>query len=171
MERRKSTSAFTLVECLIALAILGIAIGAIVTPIEITIQQKARAAKQTVAVLLAEQLIEECVAHDLWSYDAEWPSLGPTSEEPWRNAYDEISDYHNVKETPGQFGTIHGVRLSAADFAPNLTRRVWAQYFYLPGEYTAYTYDFMMLTVRVYDGDEELVTLRRVIWNDDHTLP
>ena len=33
MERRKSTSAFTLVECLIALAILGIAIGAIVTPI------------------------------------------------------------------------------------------------------------------------------------------
>ena len=121
--------------------------------------------------MLAEQLIEECVAHALWSYDAEWPSLGPTSEEPWRNHYDEISDYHNLTESPGKFGTVFGSRLPASDFAPNLTRRVCAQYFHLSGEYTSYTYDFMMLTVRVYDGDEELVTRRRVIWNDDHTLP
>lgn len=171
MDRSKHHTGFTLVECMVALAVLGIAIGAILTPINVAIEQKTRAAKQTVAVLLAEQFIEECVSQDLWSHEAEWPDLGPSGDEHWRTAYDEVSDYHNVTETPDQFGAVHGARLDADQFPPQMTRRVWAQYLHLPGERTFYTYDVVMLTVRVYDADEELVTLRRLIWNPDHVWP
>jgi prepilin-type N-terminal cleavage/methylation domain-containing protein len=171
MDRTKHTRAFTLVEAMVALVILGVAVAAILTPINVAIQQKTRAMKQTLAVLLAEQLIEECVSKSTWSYDAEWPTLGPSAGETWRNVYDERSDYHNVTETADKFGTVKGPRLAAADFPPNMTRRMWAQYLYLPGERDFYTYDVMMLTVRVYDGNEELVTLRRLITNPDHVYP
>jgi hypothetical protein len=154
-----------------ALTVLGIAVAAVLTPITISMQQKSRAMKQTLAVVLAEQLIEECVAQDNWSWDAEWPALGPTSDEPWRDMYDERSDYHNVTETAGSFGTVYGTRLGSSSFPANMTRTVHAQYFHLPGQRTFYTYDVMMLTVRVYDGDEELVTLRRLITNPDHVWP
>lgn len=171
MDRGKHKAGFTLVECMIALAILGMAMGAILTPIDAAIQQKTRAMKQTMAVMLAEQFIEECVSQDLWSHDAEWPTLGPSGDETWRDDYDEVSDYHHVTETADQFGVVHGMQLGAAEFPPHMTRSVWAQYLHLSGERTFYTYDVMMLTVRVYDGDEELVTLRRLIWNNDHVLP
>ena len=156
---------------MVALAVLGIAVGAVITPIGASIDQKRRAMKQSLAVVLAEQLIEECVARQVWSLDAEWPTLGPSGDESWRTLYDERSDYHGVSEDAGQFGVVHGPRLAAADFPPNMRRTATAQYLFLPGERTFYTWDVMMLTVRVYDGDQELVTLRRLITNPDHEWP
>ncbi len=167
---RRQTPGFTLVESTVALVVLGIAIAAILTPITAAIEQKRRAMKQTVATLLAEQAIDEWVAQDRWSYD-EWAVLGPSGDEPWRDNYDERSDYHDVEETGGDFGTVFGERLDASEFAPNLRRTLWLQTFHLPGERDFYPWDVMMLTVRVYDGDEELVTLRRILTNEDHPWP
>jgi len=153
-----------------ALAVLGIAVAALLTPTTVAIEQKTRAMKQTQAVILAEQLIEECASQTLWSYD-EWPVLGPSGDEPWRTVYDEVSDYHNVTETPAEFGPIYGPVTASSDFPPNLSRSMWMQYYYLPGERDFYPPDFMLLTVRVYDGDEELVTLRRLVRNPNHDKP
>jgi prepilin-type N-terminal cleavage/methylation domain-containing protein len=161
---------FTLIEALTALTVLGVAVAAILTPVTGAIEQKSRAMKQALAVLLAEQLIEECVSQQRWSYD-EWPVLGPSAGEVWRDKYDEVVDYHDLTETSDQFGTVFGDMLGSADFPPNLTRRVWMQYHYLPGQNTLYTPDIMLLTVRVHDGDEELVTLRRLIKDPNHVWP
>lgn len=160
-----------MIEAVTALAVLGIAVGAILTPMTVAIEQKTRAMKQTQAVILAEQLIEECCSQTLWSYDAQWPTLGPSPEETWRNVYDEVVDYHNFSETPEQFGPVYGPTLQTSDFPPNMRRSVWMQEYYLPGQRTFYTPSVMMLTVRVYDGDEELVTLRRLITDPNHVWP
>ena len=169
MRRRRRVRSFTLVEAMVALTVVGIAVAAILTPITAAIDQKTRSMKQTVAVVLAEQLVEECQAHTRWSYD-EWAVLGPSGDEPWRTVYDERSDYHNVTETAGKFGPLFGPVLAASEF-PNLTRSYRLQTLYLSGERTMYPPDFMMLTVRVYDGKEELVTLRRLISNASHAYP
>lgn len=166
-ERRQK--GFTLVESLAALAVLSIAVAAIITPIIAAVEQKQRTAKQIIAVMLAEQLIEECLAQETYSY-SEWPDLGPSANEIWRDLYNENSDYHGVVEGPGEFGTVFGPRLASSEF-PKLTRRMWLQYYYLPGQNTSYPPDILMLTVRVYDGDEELVMLKRFITNEEHTLP
>jgi len=170
MRTQRRAASFTLVEAMVALAVLGIAVAALLTPTTVAIQQKTRAMKQTQAVILAEQLIEEVVSQDCWSYD-EWAVLGPSGGETWRSGYDEVSDYHGVVETSGQFGPINGPVLSSGDFPPNMSRSMWLQYYYLPGERGFYPPDFMLLTVRVYDGDQELVTLRRLVRNDDHDKP
>ncbi len=169
MYSRYRHNGFTLVESLTALTVLSIAVAAIITPIIAAVEQKQRTAKQIVAVMLAEQLIEECLAQEIYSIEAP-PDLGPSGGEPWRDVYNENSDYHDVVEGPGEFGTIYGPRLASAEFA-NLTRRMWLQYYYLPGQYLPYPPDILMLTVRVYDGAEELVTLKRFITNEEHTLP
>src|SRR5690554_5443449 len=81
--RGRPCPGFTLVEALVALGVLGLAVGAILTPISIAIQQQRRAAKMTVATVLAEQAVEECLSHERFSFD-EWPVLGPSAEESWR---------------------------------------------------------------------------------------
>ncbi len=164
----KSRQGFTLVESLVALAVLGVAVGAILTPITIAIDQQRRAAKMTVATMLAEQAIEECLSQPIFSHD-EWPVLGPSAGESWRDSYDEQSDYHNVTEMADQFGMVNGPEFFS-EF-PNLKRTMWLQMLYLPGQDSAHPPDFMMLTVRVFDGDEELVTLRRFIRNEEHEYP
>ena len=169
MPLRRRHAGFTLVEAMTALVVLGLAVAAMLSPIAIAVEQKVRTARQAVAVALAEEAIEECLSKTTWSIQ-DPIELGPSGNEPWRDQYDENADYHNVVETGGQFGTVRGVRLSASTF-PNMTRRMWLQTFYLSGEYTGYTPDFMMLTVRVYDGDEEVVTLRRIITNVNHAWP
>ena len=107
MAARRRRASFTLVEAMTALVVLSIAVGALLTPMTVAIEQKTRAMKQTLAVILAEELIEECVSQDLWSYD-EWAVLGPSGDELGRDVYDEVSDYHDVVETSDQFGSIYG---------------------------------------------------------------
>jgi len=166
---RSTWKGFTLVEAMMALVVLGLAVAAILTPITAAVDQKDRAAKQMVAVLLAEQTIEECLSRTVWCSN-DPIVLGHDAGKTTRAAYNEKSDYHNLNESASQLGTVYGSALAASTF-PNLKRKTWMQTLYLSGEYTGYSPDFVMLTVRVYDGDEELVTLRRLINNNDHTLP
>lgn len=168
--RRRRERCFTLVEALVALTVLSIAVTAIVTPVTVAIDHKTRAAKQTLAVLLAEQLIEDCLSQDTFSFD-EPAVLGPSGDETTRTRYDEVSDYHYVFEMPSRFGPIFGGGVQGSDYPPNFARWMWLQPVYLPGQRDFYPPDFVMLTVRVWDGTEELVVLRRLVRNDDHWYP
>jgi len=166
---RGTPSGFTLVESLTALVVLSVAVAAILTPVIAAVEQKQRAAKQVLAVMLAEQLIEECLGQE--SFSIQDPiELGPSGDEPWRNQYDESSDYHGVSEGPGALGTVYGPRLAYSQF-PNLRRTMHIDTYYLPGQYTAYSPDLILVTVRVYDKDEELVTLQRFVANEKHDDP
>jgi hypothetical protein len=169
MRRYKKVRSFTLVESMVALTVLVIAIGAILTPITLAVEQKVRAARQAVAVVLAEEIIDECLSKTTWCFESPI-NLGHEGDETTRAAYDERTDFHNLNETASQLGTVHGPTLASASF-PKLTRRTWLQVLYLPGESASYPQDFMMLTVRVYDGDQELVTVRRLINNVNHAFP
>lgn len=166
---RRASSGFTLVESLTALVVLSAAVAAILTPVIAAVEQKQRTAKQVVAVMLAEQLIEECLGQE--SFSIQDPiELGPSGDEPWRDLYDENSDYHGVTEGPGTFGTVYGPRLAYSQF-PNLRRTMHIDTYYLPGQYTGYSPDLIVVTVRVYDKDEELVTLQRFVANEKHDDP
>jgi hypothetical protein len=167
---RRHIPAFTLAEALVALAILALAVAALLTPLGAAAQQKNRAAKQTQAALLAEQGIEECLAQTVWTASAANPPvLGPASGETSRFQYLQRTDYSGGTETPAQFGLRYGSAQPAAAYLPNLTRSFNLQYVYLPGMDTGAPPELMMLTVRVYDGPQELVTLRRFISkHEDH---
>jgi prepilin-type N-terminal cleavage/methylation domain-containing protein len=166
MKRRHLTPArgFTLIEALVALMVLGLAVGAILTPITIAIEQQRRSAKMTVATVLAEQAVEECLSHRVFSNQS-WPTLGPGAGKVWRDLYDQRTDYHNISEGAERLGMVHGPAL-VTEF-PQLRRTMWLQPVYLPGEDTSNPPRLLMLTVRVFDGDEELVTLRRLVRDED----
>jgi prepilin-type N-terminal cleavage/methylation domain-containing protein len=166
---RQRESGFTLVESLTALVVLSVAVGAILTPVIAAVEQKQRTAKQVLAATLAEQLIEECLGQETFSIQ-DPIELGPSGGETWRNYYDEMADYHGVTEGPGAFGTVYGPPLAYSQF-PRLRRTMHIGTYYLPGQYTEYSPDLILLTVRVYDGDEELVTVQRLIANEKHDLP
>ena len=71
---------------------------------------------------------------------------------------------HNRSESAGQLGMVNGPAY-VSEF-PNLRRTMWMQVVYLPGQDETLPPEMLMLTVRVYDGQEELVTLRRLIRNE-----
>lgn len=170
-QHRRREPGFTLTEAMVALSVLGLAVGAALAPITAAVQQKHRAARQTVAVMLAEQMIEECIARQRWSFDeGTTATLGPQADETTRYLYDERVDYHDVVETASQIAMLSGKQMPTADFN-HFRRELWAQQFYLPGQYTGYPKDVLMLTVRVYDGDQELATLSRLVTNHDHPYP
>jgi type II secretory pathway pseudopilin PulG len=170
MPTRRHLPAFTLAEALVACAVLALAVAAILTPFSAAAKQQDRAAKLTQAALLAEQGLEECLAQTVWtSSTANPPALGPAPGETARNQYLERTDFSGFTESPAQFGLRYGPAQPAADFLPNLTRRFNLQYVYLPGMDSAAQPELMMLTVRVFDGEQELVTLRRFISkHEDH---
>jgi prepilin-type N-terminal cleavage/methylation domain-containing protein len=170
MKRCQCAGGFTLVEALVALTVLGVAVASALVPICAAVDQKDRAMKQTVATMLAEQIIQECKAQTRWSYE-EWAELGPSGGETWRTSYDEQSDYSGFSETAGQFGAVFGPHLTATEFPRNLRRTCHLQYVWLTGEQTVYAPDFLLLTVRVYEGDQELITVSRLIHNVNHAYP
>ena len=170
MITRRHLPAFTLAEALVAGVVLALAVAAILTPFGAAARQQERAAKLTQAALLAEQGVEECLAQTAWTLSASNPpALGPAPGETARNLYLERTDYHGFTETPAQFGLRYGPAQPAAAYLPNLSRRYNLQYVYLPGMNPAAAPELMMLTVRVFDGEQELVTLRRFVSkHEDH---
>lgn len=170
MSTRRHHPAFTLAEALVAGVILALAAAAILTPFSAAAKQQDRAAKLTQAALLAEQGVEECLAQTAWTASAaNPPALGPAPGETARNQYLERTDYSGFTETPAQFGLRYGPAQPASAFPANLTRTFNLQYVNLPGMDPAASPELMMLTVRVFDGQQELVTLRRLISKyEDH---
>lgn len=101
---------FTLVEVLIASAILSFATLAIVQAVTAGQAQTLDALKRARAQTLAEVLLEEIISKPYNDPEGH-VGFGPDADEATRTDFDNTDDYHNLSESPGsladQSGTLY----------------------------------------------------------------
>lgn len=97
---RRGTRAFTLVEVLIASAILSFATLAIVQAVSAGQSQTLDALKRARADALAEVLLEEILSKPYADPD-EAGAIGPEGDEATRSDFDNVDDYHGYSESAG----------------------------------------------------------------------
>lgn len=161
--RRGARAGFTLIEALVASVILGFAITAIAAALMAGARQNSASVQYTVAVNLAQSLLDEILARPF--SDPQAPSsfsLGPDTGEFARERFDNVDDYDGYAEPSGGLKSPNGTVLDD----PTLTgfsRSVSAAYVYLPGQDKGGAPTFIRVEVTVEYDDRPLVTLKRLI--------
>ena len=101
--RAGSERGVTLVELLLAIAVLGIALASVFTVFVVTTQHSADPLARQQAQLIAETYLDEILLKRF--YDPDTNTVCPALEVS-RGAYDNVCDYRNINEAPtDQFGT------------------------------------------------------------------
>ncbi|HUS91850.1 MAG TPA: type II secretion system protein [Phycisphaerae bacterium] len=160
--------AFTLLEALLAATVLAIAITAVMLPFTAGLRTEAVEARQTLAVSLAEELIEEVLSRPFEEPgdgdDDPEPAaaFGPDPGETTRDTFSAIDDYHGYAEPAGAIRDPEG-KLVDDPAAVGLSRHVTVAYVYVSGQDSGGDPSFMRVVVEVRHLGEPLVTLTRLV--------
>ena len=119
---------FSLVELVLAIAIMGIALAGAVAIFSVTARHSADPMVQQQAQLIAEAYLDEILLKRF--YDPDTETVCPTTlpgKEASRGAYDNVCDYNGINEAPtNQFGTVialpgtYSVQVTVADSGVSL---------------------------------------------------
>jgi Tfp pilus assembly protein PilV len=155
-------AAFTLVEALMAATILAMAIFGILVPFTVGAQNQQADARGTLAVNLAQELMEEILSKPF--YDPQGASNpGPETGETTRNLFDNIDDYNGYSEPDG--GIVdHDGNIVSDSIAKGLTRQADCAYVYVAGQDQATSATFIRVTVTVSYKGTALVSLKRLVF-------
>jgi MSHA pilin protein MshD len=160
--RHECGRGFTLAEALLAAAILAMAITAITMPFATGAASEQLDGRQTLAVALAQEMIEEILAKPFDDPQGA-SSPGPEGGETSRSRFDNIDDYHLYTETPGHIADGSGTVITGPA-ANGLSRHVTAEYVYVAGQDTGQPADFIRITVEVRHDNTPLITLTRLAY-------
>jgi len=161
--RTECGRAFTLAESLLAAAVLVTAISAVVLPFAAGARSEQVDARMTLAVCLAQEMMEEILSKPF--NDPDGASLpGPETGESKRSRFDNIDDYHGYYEGPGQIADSMR-KVVTTPSAEGLSRSVTAQYVYVSGQDVTDPPDFIRVTVTIRHRGVELVKLTRLVYN------
>jgi len=155
--------AFTLIEAMLASVILAMAITAIVMPFTTAVVSEADDARRTLAVNLAQEMMEEVLSkpfHDPAGVMTPGPETGEV-----RATFDNIDDYNNYSESAGQIKSFDG-QVITGSAAVNLSRKVTTTYVYVSGQSTSNPATFIRITVSVSYGGQTIVSLSRLVFAD-----
>ncbi len=153
---------FTLVEALLASAVLAMAITGIVMPFTIGAQNEMVDARRTLALDLAEELMEEILSRPF--NDPDGPSNpGPESGEVDRDEFDNIDDYHGFSEGAGQIKNIDGEVVSGSA-AMGLSRQASVAYVYVSGQDMSDPPTFVKIVVAVKYRQDTIISLTRLAY-------
>ena len=157
---------FTLLESLVAAAVLGAAVVGVAAPL-LASHQQSQAAQQTgMAIAIARQLLEEIAARPFAEPDGS-THLGPESGETTRAAYDNADDYHAYEDSTPALKSIDGSTLIVA--GETYKRSVSVQYRSGRSGPTANTGDYALVTVSVLEPCGRVVRLARLITRVKYT--
>ena len=152
------------------MAILAFAVAGIVMPLMAGTNQSYLSSRYTVAVNLAQALMDEILAKPF--HDPQAPSsfnLGPGPGEDTRPELDNIDDYHGLVEPAGGLEDANGQSINEPTLS-RFSRYVWAEYVYLPGQDDGDDPTFILVMVQVKDGSMPMVTLKRLISSAERTV-
>lgn len=153
----------TLLETMIAAAILAFAATAVAIPFAAGLQETQEALRLEQAGVLAEALMAEIVAHPFDDPNAPGVyALGPEAGESSRALFDNIDDYHGYSESSGGARDASGNVISAAG-ASGLWRSVTVQYTTVSGQASGLGNVFALVTVTVMDGSRTTYVLKRLV--------
>jgi len=161
---RKDNSGFTLIEALLASVVLAATVTAITVPFTLAGKNQQIDIRRTLAVALAEELMEEILSREFCESDETAAThLGPDAGETDRCLFDNVDDYHACTEPPGSIANVEG-QLIDVPGARDLSRHVTTQYVYLSGQDTSATPSFIRVTVEVRYRGEPVVKLTRLVY-------
>ena len=160
--RHSAPRGFTLVEALLAAAILAMAIMAITAPFTAATRNEQADGRRTVAVSLASEIMEEIISKPFDDPDGA-SAVGPETGESTRESFDNIDDYHGYRETAGNI-VDGGGTLAGDPLAHDLSRQVTTTYIYVAGQDMAGSPDFIRVEVTVSRKGLPLVSLTRLAY-------
>jgi type II secretory pathway pseudopilin PulG len=159
--RANSPRGFTLVEAVIATALLVLVAAAVLQPFQIAATLRDEEAHRTSATFLAEQLMEEILARPFDDPDGD-SAPGPESDESTRADYDNVDDYHGHTEPAGQLTDATGEAIDDT-IARDLNRSATVEYVYVDQQSGQEDPTIALVTVSVFRAGQRLVRLSRLV--------
>lgn len=149
----------TLLEALIAAALLAMVAASVIVPFTAAAQANAQDARQTLAIHLAEDLMEEILSKSFGDPD------GTEAGEGGRGEWDDMDDYDGYDEPPGTMAGFDGAAV-VDPAAAHLSRHAVVTPVHLPGQDVGQPETFVRIIVEVrYHGDP-IVTLCRLAYEN-----
>lgn len=159
----KHTTAFTLLEALVACSLLAVAIIGITVPFVAAVRSEQVDANNTSASRLAQELMEEILSKKFTDATSS-PKNGPEPGETDRFTYDSINDYDAYYEAPGQIRNYLGQAISDPS-TTGLSRKVSVTYVYVSGQDTSKSASFARVVVEIRYYDQLVLKLTRLVYN------
>jgi len=160
--RRQIEPAFTLAEALLAAVVLAATIPAIAMPFTAAAQSQQAEGRFTVAVNLAQELMEEILSQPF--RDPQGSSApGPESGETSRELFDNVDDYHGYAEPAGEIVAVNG-QVVDCPVAAGLSRHVSADYVHVKDQDTSEPPLFVRVVVEMQYKGQTVVTLTRLVY-------
>ena len=136
MKRESGTRrGFTIVEGLIASAVLAMAVTAIIAPFATAARCQHESARTAVATFLAQEMMEEILTRPFYDPDGD-SDLGPESGEDDRTEFDNVDDYDGLVESGSDSDGLQNFLQEAAGDRRvyRLSREVDVEYVHLDGQ-------------------------------------
>lgn len=155
---------FSLIEAMIASTILAATVTAVSLPFTAGAQNEQDSARTTLAVALAEELMEEILSKPFNDPNGV-QTPGPEAGETTRALYTNTDDYHGYTEADGQIKDSNGCSC-ATPLATGLSRSALAEYVYLPGQSPLRSPSVIRVTVAVSYKGRAVSTLQRLVYRN-----
>ena len=155
-----SNSGFTLIEALLASVILAMVVGAVVMPFTAGAANTAQNARSTLAINLAQDLMEEILAKPF--HDPDESEAGETGRSNW----DDMDDYDGYSEGEWEIAGFDGVKVGDPS-AVALTRDVTVESVYIAGQDQSEEPTFLRISVNIRYHEQEIVSLSRLAYANE----
>ena len=164
MYNRHRSMGFTLIEALLASGVLAASIGAITCPFIAAAQNEQEDARRTVALHLAQELMEEIIDRPFDDEDGVG-ALGPDFGEYAIDEFDNIDDFDGYSDAGIYAEDIWEPLVVNDPAASGLTHHATTAYVYVSGQDSSQTPTFIRVTVEVKRSGDPLITLSRLVYS------
>lgn len=152
---------------MLAAVILSMTVSAVVMPYVSGAQNDLANGYQTLAVTLAQDLMEEILAKPFSDPDDGNRNVGPDgAEAAGRELFDNIDDYDGYTEPTGGILPMQ-TKLLNNPLAGRLSRRATVTYVRVAGQDAAEDIEFCRVSVYVDHGSQNLITLTRLVYANE----
>jgi prepilin-type N-terminal cleavage/methylation domain-containing protein len=164
---RTNAGGFTLVEAMVAVAVLGIAAASVLLPFISGAALRAEGVNRTLAARLASDLMEQILRLPFHDPDGQASDyhLGPESGETVPAGFDNLDDYNGYSEPQGQVKDVKGAVFTDSTYK-RFSRNVTCEYVYVPpqpSESDPARCEFIRITVQVDYSRKEMATIVRLV--------
>ena len=164
---RQTVTGFTLLEALLASVVLAMTVVAITMPFTAGARNEQVDARRTVAVSLAQEMMEEVLAQPFEDDQPVWArNPGPEPGETARSLFDNIDDYNGYEEPAGSISDLSGAVIDEAT-ATDLSRHVTTSYVYVPGQDLGLPTNFIHVIVELKHRGQILTRFSRLVYAYD----
>lgn len=160
---RSHRRGITLLESLMAATVLSIVATSALLPFTAGASHALAAIRLQKATAYGQAMMEEVLARPFYGPDGTTNPPGPdTAFEDRRHRYDDLDDFNGFTEQVTGMNDYINQPITDPD-ATGLWRDVTITYVSFPGQQTADTNSYILVRVRVWDGNALLVTLHRLV--------